>query len=112
MEEEAAIWGKGAREGAEAEAHFGLSASSYYPPLLPQGDGGGPLILTRSATHVKSAVWHRRRSSEVEVNVEDGAREVAGDDSDSSSSSPPPPSVLRFTGPSDRRGSIVKTSTA
>ena len=32
MEEEAAIFGKGAREGAEAKAHFGLSAFYYYPP--------------------------------------------------------------------------------
>ena len=90
MEEEAAVWGKGAREGAEAEAHFGRSAS------------GGPLILTRPATlatHAISAVWHKRRSSEVEVHVEDGAREVVRDNSDSSSFSPPPPSVSRFTGP-------------
>ena len=36
MEEEATVWGKGAREGAEAEAHFGLSASYYYPPSSPK----------------------------------------------------------------------------
>ena len=44
-EEEAAVRGKGAREGAEAEARFERSASSPPPPFE---DGEvGPLILTR-----------------------------------------------------------------
>ena len=46
------------------------------------------------ATHVILAVWSKRRSSNVEVNVEDGARvEVGGDEKYLSSLSPPFPSI-------------------
>ena len=33
--EEASVQDKGAREGAEVEAYFGRSVSSYYPPPPP-----------------------------------------------------------------------------
>ena len=110
-EEGAGVRGKGAREGAEAGARFGRSASSS-PPRPPEGDGGRPLILIIYATHVISAIWCKRRSSGVEVNAEDRVRAEAGDDDNSSLSSSPPPPVSRFTGSSDRRRSIGKTSTA
>ena len=57
------------------------------PPPPPEGDGGGPLIPTRSATHVISAVRRKRCSSDVEDNVEDRVRAEVGDNDDSSSPS-------------------------
>ena len=93
-EEKAAVQGKGAREGAESGAEAGVRlGQSVFSTPPPKGDGGGPLILTRSATlstHVISAVWRKCRSSDVEVNAKDRARAEAGDDNDSLLSSFPP----------------------
>ena len=75
------------------------SENPHPPPTLPppEGNGGGHLILTRSATlftHIISSVWHKRQISDIKVDVEDGTRAVAGDDSESSpSSSPPSPGI-------------------
>ena len=115
-EEEAAVQGKAVIEVSEADARFVRSAR----PPSPKGDGGGLLILTRSATlatHFISDVWHKRRSSNVKVNVKDGERTGRGRKRGKTTTprcpcNPPPPQVSRFTGPLDRRCSIGKTSTA
>ena len=76
-EDEAAVQGKVVIEVAEADARFVRSAR----PPSPKGDGGGLLILTRSATlatHFISDVWHKRCSSNVKVNVKDGERTGRG----------------------------------
>ena len=89
-----------------AEARFGRSTSSHPSSPSSEGDGGGPLILTQSATlvtHVISAVWRKLRSYDVKVNVKDRARAESRDDDDSSSSSFPPLSLSRFIGTSNCR---------
>ena len=78
MEEEAAVWGKGAREGAEAEAHFGLSASSYYP-------------LAAISRQGRSRTWRRRQLYGVREREREQKRKHTSDYPHPPTTPPPPP---------------------